>query len=217
MEVLVTRHWLVLFVGLAALWPRILVAQSPDDPGNPVRVGDRWTYDTKDEITGESKRTYTAVVTEISPGEIVTSLIETDRMSTVVFDHEWNRTTNGDQRFKPNDGQGVRFPIEVGKQWRSEFEQRSAKTGKSFKGSSSSKVVAQETVTTPAGTFETFKIERQMRELNAADPSRLTEAQVVMWYAPQINHWVRRTTIEKFDKRTRSNQTIELTAFGRKE
>jgi hypothetical protein len=39
-----------------------------------VRVGDRFTYDTKDEITGDPKGTYVAVVTEVSEKEIVTSV-----------------------------------------------------------------------------------------------------------------------------------------------
>src|SRR5580704_691792 len=98
-----------------ALWPRTLVAQSPDDAANPVRVGDQWTYDTKDEIVGATTRTYTATITEITPKEIVTRL--TFRGSTgtalVSFDHEWNRTQNGDLRIKPNDAHGVRFPLAV--------------------------------------------------------------------------------------------------------
>ena len=53
------------------------------------------------------------------------------------------------------------------------------------KSASLTKVVAQETVTTPAGTFETFKIERQMKEFIIADPSRYWDTQMLMWFAPQ--------------------------------
>jgi hypothetical protein len=65
--------------------------------------------------------------------------------------------------------------------------------------------------------FETYKIERQVREVSAADPSRQTEIQFDLWFAPQINHWVRRTTLTKVDKRTRSNETDELIELGRKQ
>jgi hypothetical protein len=55
-----------------------------------------------------------------------------------------------------------------------------------------------------------------VRQFNTADPSKLTETQVVIWYAPQINHFVRRTAIVKFEKRTRSSRSEELVDFTRK-
>jgi hypothetical protein len=75
--------------------------------------------------------------------------------------------------------------------------------------------VAQEDVTTLAGTFNTFKIERYVRQFNTADPSKLTESQIVLWYAPRINHFVRRTTLVKFEERTRSIMSEELADFTR--
>ena len=36
----------------ATLLPGVLVAQSPEATNEGVRVGDRWVYDSKDEITG---------------------------------------------------------------------------------------------------------------------------------------------------------------------
>jgi hypothetical protein len=75
--------------------------------------------------------------------------------------------------------------------------------------------VAQESITTPAGTFDTFKIERQVRQFNTADPARFIEMQVVSWYAPQINNIVRRKTLVKFEKRVRTNSSEELADFTR--
>jgi hypothetical protein len=77
-------------------------------------------------------------------------------------------------------------------------------------------VVAQETITTDAGTFDTFKIEQQARWLDPLDPARAWEIQVVSWFAPQINHWVRRTNRIKFEKRMRDNTTEELADFSGK-
>jgi hypothetical protein len=53
-------------------------------------------------------------------------------------------------------------------------------------------------------------------EFNIADPSRSTEAQVTLLYAPQINHWVRRTILIKLQKRLRSQETDELVEVGLK-
>src|SRR5215467_8588272 len=40
-------------------------AQTVDDPG-PLRVGDRWSYDIKDEVTGDLRNAITVVVAEIT-------------------------------------------------------------------------------------------------------------------------------------------------------
>jgi hypothetical protein len=151
-------------------------------------------------------------VSEITPKEISTHLTFRggNGSALVVFDHEWNRIKNGNLEYKPHDANGVQFPLVVGKEWRLQFFTSNTKTGANFKTSDLSKVVAQETVTTPAGTFDIFRIERQVTEFNTADPSRSTEAQVTLLYAPQINHWVRRAILTKLQKRLLSQETDEL-------
>jgi hypothetical protein len=212
-----TGLWAVLSVAIATTWPHVLAAQSPEETDGPVRVGDRWVYDTKDEMTGYAKSSYVEIVTEVSPKETMlnVSLAGGSGSAIVTYDHDWNCVDNLIWKFKPNDGQGIRLPLVVGKTWRSDFEAKNTQTGANFNGSSSSKVVAQESITTLAGTFDTFKIERQVRQVNTADPARFTEMQVVTWYAPQINNVVRRKTVVTFEKRIRSNRSEELSDFTR--
>ncbi len=207
----------LLSIVAAALWPCVLAAQSPEAPNDGVQVGDRWVYDTKDEITGFPKETYTQIVTEASPKEIVTSLTFRGKNGStlVVFNRDWGVLDNAIWKFAPNNGQGIPSALAVGKEWHSEYQSRNRQNGTNLKGSSLSKVVAQESITTSGGTFDTFKIERQWRELNASDPSKFFEGLTVMWFAPQINHWVRRTFLVKFEKRTRSNTSEELVDFSR--
>jgi hypothetical protein len=216
-ELYATGLWAVLLVAVATVWPHVLVAQSPEETAGTVRVGDRWVYDTRDEMTGYPKETYVEVVTEVSPRETMVNVTLSGNSASAIitYDHDWNCIDSLIWKFKPNDGQGIRLPLTVGKTWRSEFEAKNTQTGANYKGSSSSKVVAQENITTPAGTFETFKIERQVRQFNTADPARFTEIQVVTWYAPQINNMVRRKTVVKFEKRTRSSNSEELADFTR--
>jgi hypothetical protein len=206
------RIGVVLLMGLMMLWPRMLVAQSVERPSEEVQVGDAWVYDNKDGITGLPISTFTSLVAEVSPNEIVTHLIirGKDGRGFVVFDHDWNRLAIGNQKFNPNDGTGISWPLAVGKEWRSSYTTSNTQTGVNTKSSSLAKVVAQETITTPAGTFDTFKIDRQIKEFNVADPSRSWDTQMLMWFAPQINHWVRRTFIVKQEKRTIENATHEL-------
>jgi hypothetical protein len=208
----------MLSVGLMALWPCRGVAQAPDQTNNPVRVGDWWTYDQRDEITGTPTTTFTHTVTDISPTEFVLRLTNQGKngASIRVYDHDWNLTDRGDYKYKPSMGGGVKPPLAVGKEWHSEHESRSA-SGYVGKGSVTRKVTAQESITTPAGTFETFKIESLRREINAADPSKSQEYQDTEWYAPQINYWARRLIVARVQKRVIANTSEELVSFGRRQ
>jgi len=208
----------ILLFGFVALSPNVLTAQSPAPADSGVQVGDHWTFDSRDEITGLPRDTFTRAVTEVSPNEIVTrqSFRGKSGFSIIVYDHNWNRIENSTIKFKPNDGQGIRPPLALGKDWRSEIEARNTQTGSSFKDTVVSKIVAQEMLMVPAGTYETFKIETRIRELNTANPSRSTEFENVGWYAPLINFWVRRTFVTKIQKRTTESYSDELVDFGRK-
>jgi hypothetical protein len=207
---------LALLVG-SALWSDALLGQPADQANEAVRVGDRWVYDRKDEITGFPKPTYSQVVTEVSPKEVVVSLTLRGQNGTspVVYDHDWDRIEQFSAKWRPNDGQGIRLPLAVGKEWRAEYEGRATQTGAVSKGSVVSKVVGRETVTTPAGTFDTFKIETRVQNINASDPSQLSQYENVTWFAPQVNHWVRRVLVTKIRNRTTENISEELTDFSR--
>jgi tetratricopeptide (TPR) repeat protein len=87
-------------------------------------------------------------------------------------------------------------------------------TGAASKGSVVSKVVGQETVTTPAGTFDTFKIETRVQNINASDPSQLSQYENITWFSPQVNHWVRRTLVTKIRNHTTENISEELTDYN---
>jgi hypothetical protein len=209
-------------VGLVAVWPHLVVAQSPEEAGGPVKIGDRWVYEIKDEITGYSKGEYTDMVTEVSPREIV--LNRTFREPVygwpesllVTFDRDWDAIDNLLWKFEPNNGQGIRLPLTLGKIWQAEFDAKNLDTGATYRGMGTSKVVGREPVTTPAGTFDTFKIEHKSNLISPSDASKIWENEVVVWYAPRINHWARQTILVVFEKRTRLNASEELTDFTRK-
>jgi hypothetical protein len=218
-EARVIRRGLIIVATLAATWPHALPAQAQDQNGNSVRVGDQWTYSRTNEITGAPGDTYTATVTEITPNEIVTSVVFQGKQGSTIdaFDHDWNAVASGPWRYRPHDGPGIRLPLEVGKEWRSEYYEVNTLTNVKNKASHLTKVSGRETITTPAGTFETFKIERQARMFNIAAPASFAEYQVVLWFAPEVNHWVRRTIITKVERRTRGSISEELTAFSLKQ
>ena len=209
----------VLLFGLVAFSPSVLTAQSPAPAGSPVQVGDRWTYDQRDEITGLPTITFTHTVTEVSPAELVMRVTTQGKTgsSIWIYDHDWNLIDRGNFKYKPNNGGGIKPPLAVGKEWRSEHETRSTQSSYVAKTSVAAKVTAQETITTSAGTFETFKIESRRREVSSADPSKSAEYQDTGWYAPQINYWVRKLLVTRLQKRITANTSEELISFGRKQ
>jgi hypothetical protein len=183
-----------------------------------AQTGDRWTYEYRDEISGEVKSTITNTVTDVSSSEISTKSAQLGNSNAgyQTFDRSWNLTNNGVWRYTPNDGTGIRLPLAVGKTWSFKSTDVNSTAGFSSKRSGTSKVVAQESVTTRAGTFDTFKIETSFQLQNANDPTKKVEIVQQTWYAPAIDHWVKRSFVSRSEGRVREKTTLELVEYGRR-
>jgi hypothetical protein len=187
------------------------------DPG-PIRVGDRWSYDIKDALTGDLRLAVTIVAAEINEKEIITrtSVRGKDRPNTIVFNPDWGRIDDGLWKHRPSDLLGIKTPLQIGKQWRAEGNSTNVQTGVAMQTSGLAKVVGQEQITTPAGTFDTFRVELTVRQINTKDQTKSTTLTVVVWYAPAINRWVRKNTEVRFEGRLRDSFSDELTEYSRK-
>jgi hypothetical protein len=194
--------------------------ESPNtpEPMEDAQTGDHWTYEFRDEITGEVKSTITNTVTDVSATEIGVRVatLGNPGIGFQTFDQSWNLTNNGIWRYTPNDGTGIRSPLAVGKTWSFKSTDLNSTAGVSWKRSGTSKVVAQESVTTRAGTFDTFKIETSLQIQNANDPTKKLQAVQQTWYASVIDHWVKRTFVSRSDGKVREKSTIELVEYGRR-
>jgi hypothetical protein len=181
--------------------------------------GDHWTYEVRDEITGNISATRTNVVTDATPAEISTRVNTAGQPNPgqIIFDRSWNMTQSGPWKYSPHDGSGIQTPLAVGKTWTFQSDEVNAANGNIWKRSGRSKIVGQETVTTQAGTFETFKIETSYSSRSVKDPTRKAEVTAQTWYAPAIDHWVKRTFVSRTDKHLMVNNTIELVDYGRKQ
>ena len=71
---------------------------------------------------------------------------------------DWGRIDDGGWKLRPS-GIGIKKPLQVGKEWRSDANAMNLQSGIAFRASGAAKVVVQEKVTTPAGTFDTFRID----------------------------------------------------------
>jgi hypothetical protein len=188
-------------------------AAEPD----PVRVGDRWSYDLKDDLTGDLRHSVTVVAVEVSDKEITTraTIRGKDRPQTMVFDLDWGRIDDGAWKLNPS-GIGIKRPLQVGKEWRSDANALHLQSGVAFRASGVAKVVKQEQVTTPAGTFDTYQVDTTVRLVNTRDQTKSSTWTFVYWYAPAVNRWVKRKTEARYDGRLRDSHIEELTEYSRK-
>src|SRR6266571_3620507 len=162
----------------------------------PPLLGDHWTYEIRDEITGTLKFTTVHVITQVSPNDIA---IRTENLGNpgygyLVYDHSWNLKDSSTWKYSPGDGTGVKTPLRIGNKWNFQSSDSYAGRGVSVKRSGSSKVIAQEPVTTAAGSFDTFKIETTATVRNTNDPTKKSDLLLTTWYAPTVDHWVKRTS-----------------------
>ncbi|WP_316207234.1 hypothetical protein [Bradyrhizobium sp. SZCCHNR3118] len=183
--------------------------------------GDHWTVEARDEISG-AVSTVTNLVTEVTPTDVsvrVNTVLpdKTIGESLATFDLSWNPIRSGPWQYFPYDGNiGVQLPLALNKSWTYQFSAVNGTSGITWKWSGTSRVVAQETVRTKAGTFETFKIETSSSSSNFKDPTWTEELVAQTWYAPAIAHWVKRSWMLRDNGRLRTNLTIEIIEFGRK-
>jgi hypothetical protein len=183
-----------------------------------VLPGDRWVYELTDEITGDLKLTSTVVVLDVSEAEINTrvSTRGVERPRQVVFDRSWSRLDDSVWKYRPSDGTGIQAPLHIGKEWRFENKATHFQNGTALATTGQSKVVGEEKITTSAGTFDTFKIETTMRQVNSNDQTKAATVNATLWYAPAVNRWARRSYKVQIEGRLRDSHTEELTDFSRK-
>ena len=180
--------------------------------------GDFWTYEVRDEISGNVTATRTNVVTEVSPSEISVRYSiagkETDGLN--VYDRSWNLKSSVPWKYRPHDGSGITSPLKASASWSFASENINGDNGNIWRQTGRSKVVGQEAITTKAGTFDAFKIETVVFRSPTKDPTRKVEITQQTWYAPAIDHWVKRTLVTRANKHLVVNNTVELVDYGRK-
>jgi hypothetical protein len=209
------RQFVAVSLALLLCWSGNSAAQTPD-PG-AIRVGDRWAYDIKDDLTGDLRQSVTVIVVDVSEKEITTraTVRGKDRPQTMVFDLDWGRIDDGAWKLQPA-GIGIKKPLKVGGEWRSDANAMNLQSGVAFRASGLAKVAAEEKVTTPAGTFDTYRIDTTVRLINTRDQTKSSTWTFVYWYAPAVNRWVKRKTEARYEGRLRDSSIEELTEYSRK-
>jgi hypothetical protein len=210
-----SRRFTAVGLALLLLLPGYGQAQTAD-PG-PIRLGDLWSYEVKDSLTGDLRPAMTVVVGEINDKEITTrvSLRGKDRPLTVIQDLDWGRIDDGSWKLRPP-GIGIKKPLQIGKEWRSDANAVHLQSGVTLRAEGIANVVGREQVTTQAGTFDTFRVDMTVRMINTKDQTRSQNWTFVVWYAPTVNRWVKKTSEWRSEGRVRDSFSEELTEYSRK-
>lgn len=182
-----------------------------------VLAGDRWSYDVKDGVTGDLRQAITIVVVDVTDKEVNTriSVAGKDRPRTFIFAHDWGRIDDSVWQFQPAEI-GLKTPLSLGKEWRAETGAKNLQTGSTLRGSGVAKVIGEEKITTAAGTFDTFKVQTVVRQVNNNDQTKASTSTSVFWFAPAVNRWVKKTHETRFEGRLRDSVVEELTSYSRK-
>lgn len=199
--------------------PSSPASSGSEDSMDPPMLGDHWTYEVRDEITGELKNTLTNIVTDLTPAEItvrVQNQAYSQGPTVFIYDRSWNLKNSPTWRFSPNDGTGIEMPLAVGNAWKFRDDQTRTGYGTTFKNVGTLKVVGTESIKTEAGTFEALKIETSINGHNANDSTKRFESTAMTWYVPSIDHWVKRTVKSAFNGNVDENDSLELVDYGRR-
>ncbi len=182
----------------------------------PPAVGDHWTYELRDNISGDLKGDVTQTVTDIKGDEISIQSHALGAANSIylIYDHLWDLKSNPLWKFAPNDGGGVKESMKEGQTW--DFKATDLKDARAmWKRNGSTKVIGEESVTTQGGTFSAIKYETTVHIRGAIDPTKKADVVITAWYVPSVDHWVKRTEKLMSDGHVRNNTTVELVDYGR--
>jgi hypothetical protein len=169
-----------------ALWAEALrpVGQTllaPPDQADyfPLKVGTKWHYRREDASTGATERQVQQVAeVEKIDGRAVLARLEVVSQGTVTLTEHVSRTAVGICRHRTDriditpPQRLLRFPVKAPDAWASEI-----KIG-DLEGKLTCRVIGRETLTVPAGKFDTVRVDMEMAWVGAE------KWQVTTWFAP---------------------------------
>ncbi|BDV40175.1 hypothetical protein [Methylocystis bryophila] len=202
----------------------------PDAPKTPpivdsisVRPGDRWTYRWIDDITGETKSYQTYTLTEIKDGAfsvaITTNPVGSGQSLSglYVYDENWGLLDDGVWTRKVGDPiTGVRLPLKIGLKWETHFTASRKNPDRESTIDTTSVVTGYEEVSFRFGpSYDAFKIETN-ESIATVGGGPIATLQVVLWYAPAVNRYVKRVIESRINDRLQSRAVEMLTEYRRR-
>ena len=105
-----------------------------------------------------------------------------------------------------------RFPLYTGMSWSDKYT-LSTTSGEAATGFVNATVPAFEKVSVAAGSFDAYRIERDIEVRNSNANALATQTHIIEWYAPSARRYVRREVTVTRDGRVRSKTAEELIEY----
>jgi len=170
--------------------------------GTRYRVGDSYTYRVTDLYTKLEVETFTQTITKITDTEVIynTGMV-TDLLGNQV------RTRDG-RVFGP--AQFLPLEFAVGKRWNTRFKLTHPRFG-AGQIELEMRVIARETITVPAGTFDAFRLEGHGWSSGSWGSTQVTR---IAWIAPdRVRRWIVSEDFRKSGLKVISSEREELLAY----
>jgi hypothetical protein len=181
-----------------------------------VHVGDAWRYNRVSGSASERMDTHTEKVIAISDIAItvqierLTSLGREDSLQH--YDLSWNLVDNSNVIADPSQLL-FKYPFRIGDQWNLDYRWSRRATGERFNCLVETKVVGQEKVAVPAGTFEAARIEIDSHCHSTGADALVYQFHDSVWYAPTVNRYIKFLYTRVSDGRVREKWSDELTEY----
>lgn len=197
---------------LCSLVPLAQIAAA-QTPAPDVRIGDIWKYRSLDGFTQEVQFEVTNRVVELANSEVVVQVhnLKTDKSSLHYYNTDGNEIDNGDGKYDPYFPE-YKFPLAVGSTWTGRYTWLPS-SGSASAGFVSAKVLPMEKITVAAGTFDTYRIERDVEVRTSDANSMVTNTHQITWYSPAVHRFVRREITVTRDGRVRMKNAFELVEY----
>jgi hypothetical protein len=205
---------------LALSWATVCPAEMfPLADRSDPKIGESAVFRSLDLRTGEKRDTAMVVVTIDADKIVYETSGSTSGTRTYTRDYNLLEIKTGEKvtfTAKPF-WASLRFPLEVGKAWDGFFESETVvrQRNRSAQWRWKANVVAVETVTVAAGTFQAFKIEYDGRYFaHQGSQSWTGSRKETAWFAPSINRFVKRELEQRAPGQNfLDHQVIELMSF----
>lgn len=210
-----TRFAVVAICGTLLSTAAVFAQVGPAPMPTPV-VGDVAKYRTIDLWNKSELRTTQTELVEIQADRMVTRDTTSTRTTprTSYFTREWQPCRSLRDADQPVCAGALSFPMQVGNKHR--FEKLPWSNGEGH-SSGDCEVAAAESITVPAGTFDTLKLECSGYWTRVFGGTFVGREKTTIWYAPKIS-WIARLAYTNFNSSGKldTQELVELVEFTRK-
>ncbi len=176
-------------------------------------VGDHWTIEVRNGLTGALQDVHTVTITVVTATEIGLRADTVGRpgFRSETYDRFWNLRKTSGKEFALGDGTGIKLPLKVGNTWNIP----TAHVGQVILAGTA-KVLAEQDLTTRAGSFHAFEIETSFHIYTPTITTLSDDLVFTSWYAPSVDHWVKRTVKVLHNGAVTREIAAEVVTYGRR-